>query len=83
MGRHVCSTGGRMSFGGGLRDDPAVRGHDHGPALEGQFVFLADPVAQGDEVAVLKGRCPELRLVEPFRPFAHGSGLRDENQAFI
>ena len=59
-----------MPFGSHTNDSPAnVRRS-----------LLADPVAERDEVAVLKRGDAHLRLVQPFGPFADRAGLRHDHE---
>ena len=64
----------------GARQHPPVGCADKGLAGEVEALLGADPVAQRGEVAVLEGRHPQLRLVQPVRPLTDRASLRHDDQ---
>lgn len=57
------------------RDHPPIRCTDKGLPRKDQALFLADAVAQGREIPVLKGCDPKFGLIQPVRPLPHRTSL--------
>lgn len=64
---------------GGTRDYRSVGRADERLTTEGEVLFFSYPVAEGDEIAVLKGRDPHLGFIQTVWPLALDTSLWNDH----